>query len=373
MSAFGDRRLLLRAGVALALANARFWPEVAPLAIGQLRRWECRAREIDDPVLQSLALEKLKEERFNAEVAVTLATLAPKRHRRAVVEAIVAYEVMYDYLDGLTEMPMSDPLCDGHELYRAFIDAIAPGTEPTGGYYTSRPDDDGGYLEDLATVVREVLARLPATGAIARSATRAAARCAEAQIRAHAVPTLGTTQLEQWASNEAAGTPLGWREFIAGAASSVLAVHALIAAAADKRTTPAEAEGIDTTYLSICALSTMLDSLIDYQRDMTAGEAGYIRYYTDHDLLARDLADAARRAIEHAAPLRNGAHHTMTLVGVAAYYISAPTANSDFARPVTSQVRRELKPLITPILGVMLTWRAAKRARKAIFRREGDR
>ena len=43
----------------------------------------------------------------------------------------------------------------------------------------------------------------------------------------------------------------------------------------------------------------------------------------------------------------------MTLVGVAAYYISAPTADSDFARPVTSQVRRELQPLITPTLGVM--------------------
>jgi tetraprenyl-beta-curcumene synthase len=358
--------------MALALANARFWPKVAPLAIGQLRRWERRAREIEDPVLQSLALEKLRGERFNSEVAATLATLAPRKHRQAVVEAIVAYEVMYDYLDGLTELPTSDPLCDGHALYRAFTDAITTGPEPICGYYAFRPADDGGYLEDLVAVVREVLARLPTTSAIARSAARAAARCAEAQIRAHAVPTLGTTQLERWASNEVADIPLGWREFLAGSASSVLAVHALIAAAADKRTTPADAEEIDTTYLSICALSTMLDSLVDYQRDMTAGQAGYIRYYTDHDLLARDLADAARRAVEHAAHLRNGAHHAMTLVGVAAYYISAPTANSDFARPVTSQVRRELKPLITPTLGVMRTWRAAKRARKAI-RREGGR
>ena len=119
-------------------------------------------------------------------------------------------------------------------------------------------------------VVRDGLARLPATSAVTHSATRAAARCAEAQIRAHAVPTLGSVQLEQWASREVADSPLGWREFLAGAASSVLAVHALIVAAADERTTPAEAEEIDKTYLSICALSTMLDSLIDYQRDMRA-------------------------------------------------------------------------------------------------------
>jgi tetraprenyl-beta-curcumene synthase len=369
VSAFGDRRLLVRAGVSLALANARFWPKVAPLASGELERWEHRARTIEDPVLQSLALEKLREERFNAEVAATLATLASKDHRRSVVEAIVAYEVMYDYLDGLTERPTADPLRDGREIYQAFTDAITPGQSAVGGYYISRAADDSGYLTELVAVVREALARLPATAAIAPAAGRAASRCAEAQIRAHAVPALGTTQLEQWASSEAANTPLGWQEFLAGAASSVLAVHALIAAAADERTTLEEAGEIDATYLSICALSTMLDSLVDYQRDVRAGQVGYIRYYDDHDVLARDLADAARRAIEHAAPLRNGAHHVMTLVGVAAYYISAPTANGDFARPVIRQVRRELKPLITPTLAVMSTWRTAKRARDTIPRK----
>lgn len=369
MSAFGDRRLLLRAGAALVLANVRFWPTIAPATIRELQRWEDRAREIDDPILQTLALEKLKEERFNSEVAATLATLAPKQHRQAVVEAIVAYEVMYDYLDGLTEQQTNDPLHNGHELYQAFLDAITPGPAPTDTYYASRPSDDGGYLKDLVAVVRGGLARLPATSAITRSAARAAERCSEAQIRAHAVPRLGSGQLEQWASSEVAGSPLGWREFLAGAASSVLAVHALIVAAADTRTTPAEAEEIDRTYLSICALSTMLDSLVDYQRDLAAGEDGYVRYYADHDQLAQDLANAAGRAIKHAAPLQNGAHHTMTLVGVAAYYISAPTANSDFARPVTSQVRRELQPLITPTLAVMRAWRVAKQARKATKRK----
>ena len=58
----------------------------------------------------------------------------------------------------------------------------------------------------------------------------------------------------------------------------------------------------------------------------------------------------------------------MTLVGVAAYYISAPTASSDFARPVTRRYASELEPLITPTLVVMRSWRAAKRARGAIAR-----
>src|SRR5271154_5947899 len=118
MSAFGDRRLLARAGVALALANVRFWPTVAPLVRTQLKRWEQRAHTIEDPTLQALALEKLREERFNAEVAATLATLAPREHRKTVIEAIVAYEIMYDYLDRLTEQPTANPISDGRDLYR---------------------------------------------------------------------------------------------------------------------------------------------------------------------------------------------------------------------------------------------------------------
>lgn len=355
--------------MALLVANIRYWPTVAPLVAAQLKRWERHAWAIEDPTLQALALQKLDEERFNAEVAATLATLAPPKHRKDVVEAIVAYEVMYDYLDGLTEQPSNNPLDHGHQLYQAFTDAITLDSKPTGHYYPSdERADDGGYLTELVQVVRGALLELPSTEAISKVSQQAARRCAEAQIRAHAVPRLGTAQLEQWATHETTGTPLSWQEFLAGAASSVLAVHALIAAAANERTTLREAAEIDTVYLSICALSTMLDSLVNYQRDQQAGHAGYIRYYQNHDLLARDLTRAARRAIEHATPLPNGAHHIMTLVGVGAYYISAPTARSDFAQPVTQQIRHELKPLITPTLLVIRAWRAAKRARCAIPR-----
>jgi tetraprenyl-beta-curcumene synthase len=318
-------------------------------------------------MLQALALEKLREERFNAEVAATLATLAPREHRKHVVEAIVAYEVMYDYLDGLTEQPVADPLHNGHALYRAFTDAVALDVELTGDYYAyHQRSDDCGYLEELVKTVRRALAQLPSAAAISAACARASARCAEAQLRAHAVPRLGTAQLEHWASGEATATQLGWQEFLAGAASSVLAVHALIVAGADDRTTPEEAAEIDTVYLSICALSTMLDSLVDYERDVQAGQAGYIRYYENHDDLARDLAHAARRAVDHAALLRSGAHHIMTLVGVAAYYASAPTADDEFARPVTQRICRELRPLITPTLAVMRAWRIAKYLRHAI-------
>ena len=53
----------------------------------------------------------------------------------------------------------------------------------------------------------------------------------------------------------------------------------------------------------------------------------------------------------------------MTLVGVVAYYGSAPGAGSASALPVIAHMRSELRPLITPTLAIMRAWRLAKRLR----------
>lgn len=370
MPAFGDRRLMASAGVALVLANVRYWPTVAPRVRAQVERYKQRARAIGDPTLQAIALDKLEDQHFHAQVAATLATLAPRAHRKNVVKAIVAIEVMYDYFDGLTEQPAPDPLANGHRLAQAFTDAVSINHEPTGDYYTqhSQPEDDG-YLQALVTDAREALSRLPSSAAITAVAERCTARFTEAQIRAHAIPRLGSTQLQEWAAHQASGTGLGWLEYFAGATSTVLGLHAMIAAAANPHTTPEGASQIDTLYLYIGVIVTMLDSIIDYERDISAtGQPGYTRYYQDTDQLLRGLTNAARQAMTRAPATPDAAHHVMTLTGVVAFYTSAPTATSPFAAAATKHIQHELRPLITPTLLVMRAWRAAKHARRAITR-----
>jgi tetraprenyl-beta-curcumene synthase len=369
-----DRRLLARTYLALAVANARYWPSVWPVVQRQLRRWERRAAAIQQPELRTLALAKLHGERFNAEVAATLATIAPAAQRASAIEAIVALEVLYDYLDGLTEQPSTEPLEEGDALFGAFRDAVDLAASPGGGdYFRHRAGhDDGGYLLDLSTATHAVLAGLPAMGAVADVAVRATARCAQAQVRKHAVPSIGTEQLESWARGEAAGTSLGWRELTAGAASSVLTVHALIAAAADPRTTPGDAAGLEQTYLLIGVLITALDSLIDYSGDVSAGEPGFVGLYHNQEELTLALTDTCRRAAAQASTVTNAPHHLMTLAGVVAYYTSAPGARSQIARPVAEHLQAQLRPLITPTLTVMRTWRLAKQTRER-RRRTGPR
>jgi tetraprenyl-beta-curcumene synthase len=358
----GSRRFVTRAGLSLALAHGRYWSSVAPLVRGLLRSWEARAAEIPDPHLNHLAVEKLRNERFNVEVAAMIATIAPREHRARAVEAIVALQVMYDFLDALTEQPASDPIRDGLQQSGAFLDALNVSTPPKRDYYAYHLDGgDGGYLEDLAVTVREALLGLPSVGVVAETVPACAARCAEAQVRVHAVPDVGLEQLERWAKDEAGNTGLGWREWLFGAMGSVVAAHALIALAADARATSAQAVQLDSTYLWLCVLTTALDHLVDHERDALKGEESYLYLYSSREDFARRIALVTRRVLDRVRTIPNGAHHAMILSGVVAYYTSQPGAMGEFARPVTVHVRDQLRPLITPTLATLHAWRVAKR------------
>lgn len=358
-----ETELTIRAGAALVSANVRYWSGIAPQVRRELRRWSERASEIPDPRLRALAAGKLHAEHFNAQVAATLATAAPRRHRRRTVEAIVALEVLYDYLDGLTEMPATDPLRDRTQAYRAFTAVFDE--DPPAGDAGERPHaSDGGYADALCSAARDAIATLPSASAVASAGRRAAERCATAQVCVHADAQLGAGQLEQWARERAAAEQSrDWREYLAGAVASVLAAHALIAAAGNDGVSEEQARAIDAAYLSISALSTVLDSLIDHERDLRAGDPWLVRLYGDPSALGATLPDVAERAVEQVRLLPDNAHHLMTLSGVVAYYSSAPEARRGGARRSVRELHRELRPIIFPTLAVMRIWRLAKKTR----------
>jgi tetraprenyl-beta-curcumene synthase len=351
----------VRATLALVRANALYWPAVLPRVHRELSRWKAHAWDIPDPTLRAQAIAKLEDESFNTEVAATLATLVPRRQRSRVIAVTVALQVMYDYLDGLSEQPARDSLGNSRTLFGAFEVAFATErVEPTDYYRRHPQSDDNGYLEALVETCQDAFRGLPRAVAVAPVARGAAMRCGEAQGRTHAIPSSGVDQLAAWATSGARDTGLTWWEYAAGATASVLALHALIAAAADPRTTPAEARDLDAAYLFIAAISTLLDSLVDHHLDVEDGSHSFISYYESEGEKVERIGALAIRAVTDARRLRNGPHHHMTTAGVAAYYLSAPAARKPSARAVRAGVVGELRPLITPILGVFRLWRLAK-------------
>jgi hypothetical protein len=319
------------APAALARANARYWLTVAPSVRAQLDRWRLRAEALADPGRRALALAKLRRERFNPQLAATLATQAPVALRGAVTEAIVAEQVVYDYRDALGERLLGD---------------------------------DDAYSRELTEAALGALQRLPGRGAVAGALRASGLRCAEAQRRGHAaIDGDDDATLRAWAQREARDTGLGWPEWLAGAQGSVLATHALVALAADERATGAQARALDRAYLSIAAL-TMLDSLVDRERGADAHELDYTRWYESPEQMGERLAAATRDALRRARLAPGGAHHAMTLTGVVGYYASAPAAREPRARAVFAAVKAELGAALIPALVTMRAWRAAKRVRR---------
>lgn len=323
---------------------------VVPRVRRELSGWEGAAAAIPDPVLRAHALDALRAKGSNVEATAVFAILAPRRTRAVAIRAMTALQVIVDYLDTLGEQATGDPLANGLQLHRALTDALSPG-EPTADWYRLNPrGDDGGYLRNLVSACREAVGRLPASEVALPPARRAAERCAEGQSHTHAAELGVAGALEEWASRRQSPPGYAWWEVAASASSSV-AAHALIAAAADPRTTAAEAELIDAAYFpAIGALTVFLDDLVDREADRAAGAHSYISYYPSNRVAGDRLAFAAGRAEAAVTKLRGRRQHAAILAGVAGYYLSAPAASTDYARPVRDRLLEALGPSVRPIL-----------------------
>lgn len=358
----GHARIALVALWTLLTANLRYWRLLAPEVRRQMRRWRREAAAIEDPRLRALALEKLEGESFNAEAAAIAVTRSPAAHRKLALEAVIAIEVMFDYLDGLTEQPLRDPLREGDLLYAPFLAALPghPEAACPPGLGSGR-----SYANELARAARAAIAQLPGYEAIAPAARLCATRSAQAQIRMHAAPQLGSGQLQAWATEHGQDSGLAWREYLAASACSVLALHALIAAAADSGTTSTQAERLQAAYLPLCAAMTLLDGVVDRERDESTGQLSYAGLYEHPALLGQALASVARHARQACADLHHGAHHTMMLSGALAYWMTAPGARAVQDRQSLAPLRKELGAQLLAPLAVMRLWRALRSLRPA--------
>jgi tetraprenyl-beta-curcumene synthase len=336
----------------LLTAGLTYWVTIYPRARLEIRRWRQRASEIPDPTLRAEALYKLTRERLNPEAAAFFAVLAPRGHRRALVRLMVAFQIAYDYVDAINEQPDTAALRNGLQLHRALTDAVslqASGVD----YYLHHPQHgDGGYLMDLVRVCRALLATLPSRLALEPVLIRAAERVGEAQSHNHAVLVEGEQQLIEWtAAVNASGEYLWWE--LAAAGISCLALHALFAACACA-TTPAEAERIDAAYFpSVCAISALLDSLVDQPHDAGSTNHSFVEHYEAPTATAERFGAITDEARALSSKLASHGRHAVILAGIASFYLSAPEARTELARPAATRTLGSLGPSSVPILAVM--------------------
>jgi tetraprenyl-beta-curcumene synthase len=335
------------------MAGIAYWLTIYPRARREIRRCRQMAQQIPDPTLRAAALYKLTRERLNPEAAAFFAVLAPRRHRARLVRLMVDYQIAYDYLDAINEQPTTASLRNGLCLHRALSDAVRAGRFDA-DYYGHHPQsDDGGYLADLVHACQALIRGLPSASAIEPVLLAAAERCGQAQSRNHAILVEGDRPIVSWAATQADGDgEYLWWEVAAGGISC-LALHALFAAAAAE-TTLAEAERIDTAYSPpICAISALLDSLVDYPHDADSTNHSFVQHYDTCNQAADRFAAITAEARALASTLSNHCRHMVILAGIASFYLSAPEASTEFARPVALRTLDCLGPTSAPILAVM--------------------
>ena len=341
-----------RTAFALASASVRYRLTIAATVRTQLTQWRSQAERIEDRRLRAMAVSKLDEEGFNAAAAAMLATLPTPSRRVAVARAIVALEVLFDYLDGRTELPADrDPLDQRRELMDPLVRAIVgSATEPR----ANQPGEaDATYVLELARAVDRELTALHVSASSRARMLVAGERSIEAQTRLHAVGELGSDQLEQWARATTNGSGLGWREYLAGSGASVLAIHALIATSEDD----AEGAAVDEAYLYIGALATLLDGVVDQRKDARLRAASYADLFGSRTELQGTLAALTRGAADRTLALRRGAAHRMVLGGVLAYYTTAPGAGGELAKATIATLQASHRGLIEPAALVLRAWR----------------
>jgi tetraprenyl-beta-curcumene synthase len=315
-------------GAAMA-ALCAYLTTVLPRVRRELRRWRRLAEAIPDPERRRRALAALEEKRSNVEAVAVFATLAPLRQRRAVLRAIVPLQLAIDYRDVLEEASQDlDP--------DSFLTAL-----------------DTGWVREVE--------RLVGCGAVAPTLREAVERCAEGQRQTHAAAASGdSVELRRWAEGMEGGSAYRWWELAAGASSSV-AAHALIAAAATPGVTAEIATLIDRAYNpSIGAFTVFLDDLVDREQDLAAEEHNYLGYYEGLDEAAERLGVIASRAEALIAGLPRSRRQRAILAGVAAFYLNAQATQSRYGPPVGNLAFPALGPgvrLLGAFVRVRRRWR----------------
>ncbi|HEX3519480.1 MAG TPA: DUF2600 family protein [Solirubrobacteraceae bacterium] len=353
----------LAAELAFARTVTRYLTSILPLVRSELFYWQARAREIPDPVLRSHALEGMAK-RGNLEGAALFSVLAPRSRRRKAVRALLAFQTAYNYLDTLSEQPSTDPVANGRQLHQALLAALDPTAEQP-DYYALHPKrEDGGFLEALVDTCRSTLTTLPSYAVISPACSAAAARIVAFQSLNLTERQGGHEALERWARHQGPEEyGLDWWQTAAAEGSS-LAVHALIATAANDDVRPQDAAAIEGAYFPwICSLHSLLDSLVDVAEDAQAGQRNLLSYHASTAQAALAMKALAQRATDATRDLPDALQHRVILIAMVSSYVSRPEASTPYARAIAASVAGAVGPLLSPALGLFKVRRGLTRAK----------
>ena len=192
--------------------------------------------------------------------------------------------------------------------------------------------------------------QFPSARPSSRSVRLAAARCAQAS------PTPTRPRITARSPASVSGRlPTGGRPATRGGRSPPAATRTSRSSHCSpprpiRCTTAREAAAIAAAYWPhVCVMSTLLDSLVDYERDASSGNLSFVSHYPDPPLQRGRLIRATSCRLLPSSRCGTGHTHTMIVCGVAGYYAAYGNPRQP-RRASRAGAYAALGPTATPII-----------------------
>ncbi len=331
----------------------------------EVARWRAHAAAIPDSDLRHAALHALDAKRGHIDGAAMFWTL-PRRRNPVLLRTLVAYELLQDFLDGVSEDGGALGPQRGASLYAALGDALDVVRAPS-EYFAVLPEcDDGGYISALVEACRTGCRTLPSYEAVRPLLLQEVDRAEVLLLNHEPQAAVRQAALRRWAAEhfgDAADLP--WHESTA-AASGWITTHALLAVAAWPSATPAEAATVHAAYFPWLALTlTLLDGYADLFDDAATGSHSYLSYYADEAVAAARLAGCIHEAASAVRAVPDGERHAVLLACMIALYLSKDSARTRERRATTAAIASAGGTLTQLLLPVLRAWRLCNGQRRA--------
>ena len=316
--------------------------QVLPLVDHALTGWRKRISDIPNAELRAQALASISTKAFHCQGGSAYASLDPA-NSSDLVELIVAFQTISDYLDNLCDRSVSMEEADFRALHQAMLDAVNPLEDGTYDYYQQHPNrNDGGYLRSLVQTCQHQVRKLSSYALVQNHIQKWVGWYADLQVYKHLKPESREPRLLAWWETHQSATPsLRWNEF-AAATGSTLGVFMMFALAAQSDLTETAVERCARAYFPwICSVHILLDYVIDQEEDRIGGDLNFCTYYQSQaecmERLEWLVAEARAATINTPADL----FHKMIIEGLIAVYLSDPKADQQQSvRSVRQRIMR---------------------------------
>jgi tetraprenyl-beta-curcumene synthase len=337
------------------MARELLWAE--PIVRRELQRWRARAGEISDDGLRLDAISAIDRKRGNVHGAALFCTLANRRSKVAL-RLIVAYQVMWDFLDNASESAAEVGEVNGLQLHAALVDALDPARPMRDYYFYDAREGDAGYLRALVDECRQQCQGLRSFQRVQSVVLADAARASVQALNHDPYPTSRAAKLQAWAEREFPDEQEAeWFELSAGAGTPI-SIFALLALASDLDVTDEEIAGVHGIYWPwASALTTMLDSYVDTTEDTAAGHQSYLTYYPNRDVAIERLAGISHRCLSKASAIPDAEKHIVVIASMITMYLSKDSAHTKDTRLMTGALLARSGSLTQVLSPVVRIWR----------------